>query len=782
MLDAGTEEKRRGITITASAVTLEYDDVDFRTNAQEGTPLTQLRLNLIDCPGHVEFSAEVIASLRLADGALVLVDSAEGTRAQTEAVLRAACAQRVRPTLLINKCDKLFLNLMESPTDAADRLLQIVHRVNAVIADAQKDLDLRVSFDDGTVAIGSGYFGWAATFQDFERYMPKRKAKLSTRSFLICILRSLQDIHVCIKERDHIRLTKMLTALNLPSALASDTDSWKESMKQVMREWLPAADNVLRMISAKIMPPRLAQKTRLQALVVDCDSDAASVTARCEANGPLLAHIVKMVPVPGSEGTAKLGSLCRVFSGTIRPGDWVRVAGSDSDGFERVRIRRVLRYQNPCAATDIECCAAGDTCVLVGLASAFSGKSATLVGDQQDAKFGLQPFVPLPHAVKPVVAAALLAPQGKPRRRLIEALQVLVRVDPCAVSHTDAESGQTLLMGSGELHMEVCLANLRELCGPGYAEQITMSPPIVCFRESCSLAWSADWKDEGQLGKSANRLNRVYIRCSVLDPEVVDCLENQSVTSDPAAPVKLAGTLLRSTTNPKDIWAVGPVEPAADGRGPSCVLVNRTTGVERTQVANVQDSLCEAFQEVTLKGPIANQRLRGLIFEVVACKIHADRKHCSPAQVVPAASRAMRAAMLASSPTLQEPLYSLTVHVPSNVASKVFEQLHQCGASHLSHEGNSSGSENEPDVMMGMIPVRCALGLTEKLRGSTSGRALLHLAPGGWAQVPGDVYGEHPQVGSKLPPNCALALVEDLRRDAGLAPEIPTAKSTADSL
>jgi elongation factor 2 len=205
----------------------------------------------------VEFSAEVIASLRLADGALVLVDSAEGIRAQTEAVLRAAIEQHVRPLLLINKCDKLFLTLREAPLEAADRLLRIAARVNEVICDAQKACgravgsDMRVSFEDNTIALGSGYFGWASSLGHFEHFIPRHdgtKAPLSTRAYLSRVLATLQQVHTAITCKDLVRVRKVLHTLALPRELAEDNTSPKEMMKAVMRAWLPAAENLLSMV------------------------------------------------------------------------------------------------------------------------------------------------------------------------------------------------------------------------------------------------------------------------------------------------------------------------------------------------------------------------------------------------------------------------------------------------------------------------------------------------------------------------------------------------------
>ena len=142
-------------------------------------------INLIDSPGHVDFSSEVTAALRVTDGALVVVDCVSGVCVQTETVLRQAIAERIKPVLFMNKMDRALLELQLDPEELYQTFARIVENVNVIIATyggADEDGPmgcLYVSPGDGTVGFGSGLHGWAFTLKQFaEMYASKFKIDL----------------------------------------------------------------------------------------------------------------------------------------------------------------------------------------------------------------------------------------------------------------------------------------------------------------------------------------------------------------------------------------------------------------------------------------------------------------------------------------------------------------------------------------------------------------------------------------------------------------------------
>lgn len=133
-------------------------------------------INLIDSPGHVDFSSEVTAALRVTDGALVVVDTIEGVCVQTETVLRQALGERIKPVVIINKVDRALLELQLSKEDLYQNFSRVIESVNVVIATYyDKALgDVQVYPEKGTIAFGSGLHGWAFTIRQFaNRYAKK---------------------------------------------------------------------------------------------------------------------------------------------------------------------------------------------------------------------------------------------------------------------------------------------------------------------------------------------------------------------------------------------------------------------------------------------------------------------------------------------------------------------------------------------------------------------------------------------------------------------------------
>ena len=126
-------------------------------------------INLIDSPGHVDFSSEVTAALRVTDGALVVVDCVEGVCVQTETVLRQALGERIKPVVIVNKVDRALLELQVSKEDLYQSFSRTIESVNVVISTYfDKELgDVQVQPYQGTVAFGSGLHGWGFTVRQF---------------------------------------------------------------------------------------------------------------------------------------------------------------------------------------------------------------------------------------------------------------------------------------------------------------------------------------------------------------------------------------------------------------------------------------------------------------------------------------------------------------------------------------------------------------------------------------------------------------------------------------
>merc|ERR1712224_634092 len=163
--DTRADEQERGVTIKSTGVSLYFE------YAEDDEPPKAHLINLIDSPGHVDFSSEVTAALRITDGAMVVVDCIEGCAVQTETVLRQSLQERVKPCLFVNKVDRCILELQMDPEDMYSRFRNAIENVNVIVSTYHDELmgDVQVKPELGTVAFGSGLHGWAFNVERFAR-------------------------------------------------------------------------------------------------------------------------------------------------------------------------------------------------------------------------------------------------------------------------------------------------------------------------------------------------------------------------------------------------------------------------------------------------------------------------------------------------------------------------------------------------------------------------------------------------------------------------------------
>merc|ERR1719270_2040358 len=190
--DTRKDEQERCITIKSTAISMYFEmlqkDLDFckqeKAKTADGKDELGFLINLIDSPGHVDFSSEVTAALRVTDGALVVVDCVSGVCVQTETVLRQAIAERIRPVLMMNKMDLALLTLQLEKEDLYQTFQRIIENVNVIVGTYGEDDgpmgDIQVDPKNGTVGFGSGLHGWAFTLKDFAKmYVNKFKIEES---------------------------------------------------------------------------------------------------------------------------------------------------------------------------------------------------------------------------------------------------------------------------------------------------------------------------------------------------------------------------------------------------------------------------------------------------------------------------------------------------------------------------------------------------------------------------------------------------------------------------
>ena len=377
--DTRADEAARGITIKSTGISMyfEYDigSKGFLTEEEEATRDAAIDakndenatvtinknsylINLIDSPGHVDFSSEVTAALRVTDGALVVVDTIDGVCVQTETVLRQAIAERVRPVLMVNKVDRAILELQLPAEELYQAFCRSIESVNVIVSMYNDEAlgDIQVDPTKGTVAFGSGLHQWAFTLKKFaktygakfgvdeEKMMTKlwgdwyfdagrkvwttsdKKGTLE-RAFCQFISTPITTLFDAIMNEKHGKVKKMLKAIGVSLKGEENDLVGKQLLKRVMQKWLPAGDAVLEMIVLHLPSPAKAQAYRVDTLYDGPLDDATATAIRtCDTSdgAPLCMYISKMVP---TSDKGRFYAFGRVFSGKIATGQKVRIMG-----------------------------------------------------------------------------------------------------------------------------------------------------------------------------------------------------------------------------------------------------------------------------------------------------------------------------------------------------------------------------------------------------------------------------------------------------------------------
>jgi len=592
-------------------------------------------VNLVDTPGHVDFSGKVTRSMRAIDGAIVVVDAVEGVMAQTENVLREAIKERVKPVLFINKIDRLIRELKLPPKQIQERLTQIIERINNLIAemtDSQIAASWQVSVDSGTVAFGSALHKWGFTVPQIRR--------LGLRFI---------DILKCYQTNNISKLV----------------------------DQLPLHTPILDMILRQLPSPREAQRYRIRHIWRgDPNSPAGIALQRCDAEGPLVACITKVVE-DTRFGYVAVG---RVFSGTIRRGMRVCLLSNR----EQFTVQQVSLFMGPRRVT-VPAVTAGNICGIVGNPDVRAGDTITGIHLPE----GMVPFEDIKYLTAPVVTIAVEPKRPRELSRLLTYLDALTKKDPNLVCHINEETGEYLLSGMGLLHLEIAI---KEIEKAGIAVQA--SEPTVLYQEMPKHTVTV-----GDI-HSPNMKNSIKL---AIHPRI---------SEHPVKPgIKEEG---RST------WY-------DDSR--SNVLLY--CGMDQDLPTAVQEAVISGFKWACERGPLCSEPVaftEARILELHLSDLMQDRRRV---ELMSMMKDAMFEAFGEAGMTLVEPIYEIQVVVPREFLKGVTSVL-------LSRRGRVELVEPKGALVAvrGVIPVRETFDLATAMRSKTSGRALWQTRFYAWQRVP----------------------------------------------
>jgi elongation factor 2 len=785
--DTRQDEIDRGITIKSTAISMYFEvDKEEVSAIKQTTEGTEFLINLIDSPGHVDFSSEVTAALRVTDGALVVVDCVEGVCVQTETVLRQALTERIKPVVIINKVDRALLELQVAKEELYQSFLRTIESVNVIVAtyhDAALG-DVQVYPEKGTVAFGSGLHGWAFSLRQFaSRYSKKfgvdkekMMAKLwgdnffnpatkkwSTkntdadgkpldRAFNSFVLDPIFMIFDAVMNFKKDKIPTILEKLDIKLAQEERDLEGKALLKVIMRKFLPAGDSLLEMIVINLPSPKTAQRYRVETLYEGPMDDESAIAVRdCDPAGPLVLYVSKMVP---TSDKGRFYAFGRVFSGTVKAGPKIRIQGPNyipgkkEDLFVKSVQRTVLMMGRYVEA--IEDCPAGNIIGLVGV-DQFLLKSGTLTTSETAHNMKVMKF-----SVSPVVQVAVEVKNAADLPKLVEGLKRLSKSDPCVQTWIN-ESGEHIVAGAGELHLEICLKDLEE---DHAGVPLKKSDPVVGYRETVRTESSMT-----ALSKSQNKHNRIFASASPLGDEVTNAIESGKVNARDDFKIRariLADEFGWDVTEARKIWCFGP-----DTTGPN-VVVDVTKGVQ--YLNEIKDSVVAAFQWATKEGPCAEETMRGVRINIMDVTLHADAIHRGGGQILPTTRRVTYAACLLAQPTLQEPIYLVEIQCPENAIGGIYSCLNK-------RRGQVFSEEQRPGTPMftvkAYLPVMESFGFTGDLRQATQGQAFPQNVFDHWEMMQGTPLEQ----GTKI-----HQLVTGIRTRKGLKPEIPPLDTYYDKL
>ncbi|KAJ3598868.1 hypothetical protein NHX12_032831 [Muraenolepis orangiensis] len=799
--DTRKDEQERCITIKSTAISLYYElcenDLAFIKQGANGAGFL---INLIDSPGHVDFSSEVTAALRVTDGALVVVDCVSGVCVQTETVLRQAIAERIKPVLMMNKMDRALLELQLEPERLYQTFQRIIESVNVIIStygeeDGGPMGNIFIDPVIGTVGFGSGLHGWAFTLKQFaEIFIGKLVAKVVmtpeerckkvedmmkklwgdrffdpetnkfhkssvgpgdkklSRTFVHLILDPIYKMFDAIMAFNKDTVAAMLEKLDIKLDAEDKEKEGKLLLKAVMRRWLPAGDALLQMITMYLPSPVTAQRYRCELLYEGPGDDEAAMGIKsCDSNAPLMMYISKMVPTTDKGRFYAFG---RVFSGTVSTGMKVRIMGPNftpgkkEDLYTKQIQRTILmmgRYTEP--IEDVPC---GNIVGLVGV-DQFLVKTGTITTYEQAHNMRVMKF-----SVSPVVRVAVEAKNPSDLPKLVEGLKRLAKSDPM-VQCIIEESGEHIVCGAGELHLEICLKDLEEdhACIP-----LKKSDPVVSYRETVS-----EESNQMCLSKSPNKHNRLFMKCRPLSDGLAEDIEKGDVSARQELKARARFLIDKhewDSTDARKIWCFGP-----DGTGPN-MLVDVTKGVQ--YLNEIKDSVVAGFQWASKEGVLCEENMRAIRYDVHDVSLHTDAIHRGGGQIIPTARRVLYACQLTAEPRLMEPVYLVEIQCPEAVVGGIYGVLNR-RRGHVSEESQVMGTPMF--IVKAYLPVNESFGFTADLRSNTGGQAFPQCVFDHWQIMPGDPSD----------PTCKVFnIVTDIRKRKGVKESIPALDNFLDKM
>ncbi len=636
-------------------------------------------INLIDTPGHVDFGGHVTRAMRAVDGVVLVIDAVEGIMPQTETVLRQALKERAKPVIFVNKVDRLINEMKLDQKGMQDKFIKILLGVNKIIgayAPEEKKEDWTVAVEKGNIAFGSAFHKWAVSVSSMKRFNI-----------------SFKDIYDKCAAEDH----------------------------KFLVEKSPVDDVLLEMVIKSLPNPKISQPYRIPVLWKgDVNREEGKTMLACDAKGKPVGVCFGVVY---DEHAGEVG-VVRLFSGEVKKGDQLYIESKKTYS----KVQQVAVYMGPDRV-------AADK-ITAGNIGAFIGLKDLYVGETISAQ-PIEPFEQIKHYSEPVVTKSIEAKESKDLAKLIEVLRGLSKEDPTLRVTLNQETGEHLISGMGELHLEIIEYKIRN----EKKVPIITSPPIVVYQET--ISGSAGPVE----GKSPNKHNKLRFIVEPLPDAITKAIIDGTIPEGRPKGKELVEKIVELGLGRDEAKKIYDIHNRN-------VFIDGTKGIQ--YLNEVEELMVQGFEEATDQGPLAKEKVVGAKVTLVDATLHEDNIHRGPAQMIPTTKRPIYACFMMAGIGLLEPKQKVLIQCPQEYSGDVINMTN-------GRRGQLMGMEQEGETasITTLMPVAEMFGFSNELRGVTQGRAIWYQEYAGYYPVPRDIVPK---------------IVRQIRERKGEQPEPPTAQ------
>ncbi|XP_003964861.1 116 kDa U5 small nuclear ribonucleoprotein component [Takifugu rubripes] len=778
-------EQERGVGIKSTPVTMVLPDSRGKSYL----------FNVMDTPGHINFSDEVTSSIRISDGIVLFIDAAEGVMLNTERLIKHAVQERMAITICINKVDRLILELKLPPTDAYYKLRHIVDEVNGLLNTYSTDETMVVSPLLGNVCFASPQYSicftlgsfakiYADTYGDINytefskrlwgdiyfnpkthKFTKKAPTSNSQRSFVEFVLEPLYKILSQVVGDVDTSLPRVLDELGIHLSKEELKLNIKPLLRLVCNRFFGEFTGFVDMCVQHIPSPQRGARTKIEHTYTGgLDSDLAEAMTECDPEGPLMCHTTKMY---STEDGVQFHAFGRVLSGTIQAGQPVKVLGEnytleDEEDSQICTVGRlwisVARYQ-----IEVNRVPAGNWVLIEGCDQPIV-KTATITEPRGNEE--AQIFRPLKFNTASVIKIAVEPVNPSELPKMLDGLRKVNKSYPSLTTKVE-ESGEHVILGTGELYLDCVMHDLRKM----YSEiDIKVADPVVTFCETVVETSSLKC-----FAETPNKKNKITMIAEPLEKGLAEDIENEVVQITWNR--KKLGEFFQTKYDwdllaARSIWAFGP-----DTTGPN-ILVDDTlpSEVDKALLGSVKDSIVQGFQWGTREGPLCDEPIRNVKFKILDAVIAQEPLHRGGGQVIPTARRVVYSAFLMATPRLMEPYYFVEVQAPADCVSAVYTVLAR-RRGHVTQDAPIPGSPLY--TIKAFIPAIDSFGFETDLRTHTQGQAFALSVFHHWQIVPGDPLDKSIVIRPLEPqpaPHLAREFMIKTRRRKGLSEDVSISK------